>query len=425
MREQRSRLASRLLPALAVMALATGAAGMADAWGRSSGSRSVSLAAGLTATALAALALSTARAWRNLAALVGISAAAMGIVALGWGAVAAATGGAASPYALAAPFSLELLVAVLPLPPWLPPAAAAGGAVVVAISAPGAPLAFLVLGLTGAGGWSLARERRRRALVDFRRLARIAAALARMKRVQEQLVVVEKLEALRVLVGGIAHELNNALAISVASAEQAASVAERDPAAAAKAAQRAQAGLLRIRHTIDRLRRFAMADDAVLEPADVCAMLDFALDSAIGRARSGVIVERDYASDVAPVECHVAALAEALYQIAKNAVESMPKGGTVRASVREAGGRVVLAVADEGQGIPPERLARVFDPFFARDGADTLSRGRILPPTPGRSGLGLSAVYGIVRALGGEVEIRSEVGKGTEVAVSLPARRSR
>jgi signal transduction histidine kinase len=128
--------------------------------------------------------------------------------------------------------------------------------------------------------------------------------------------------------------------------------------------------------------------------------------------------------NVGPVACHVAALAEALFQVAKNAIESMPKGGTVLASVRRAGDRVVLAVADEGKGIPPERLARVFDPFYARETNDTtFTGGRILAGTSGRAGLGLSAVYGLVASMGGKVEITSELGRGTEVSIVLPARR--
>jgi two-component system, NtrC family, sensor kinase len=226
-----------------------------------------------------------------------------------------------------------------------------------------------------------------------------------------------------VLVGGMAHELNNGLAISMASTEQVLKVADRgDAAQVVKAAQRAQGGLVRIRATIDRIKRFAMAEEQVLEPADVCAMLDFALESAIGRARSGVIIDRDYDPAMGPVECHVAALAEALFQIAKNAIDSMAKGGHVRASVRREGERVVISVADQGNGIPAARLARVFDPFYARESDATFTGGK-LGAIPGRSGLGLSAVYGLVSAMGGKVEIKSEVGKGTEVSIILPSRR--
>jgi signal transduction histidine kinase len=425
LREQRGRLASRLLPSIAMIAVATGAAAVTDLLRDPNLSRWVSLAQGLTAASLAGLALATTFARKSYPAVIGIAGAAAAIVAAGWGVVTALTGGIGSPYFLAIPLGVTVLVVANPLPPRLVPLVAAAGALATALAAPTAPpSAYVLFALVGAGGYGIARTRRRRALVSFRRVERLAAAVARMRRVQEQLVVVEKLEALRVLVGGMAHELNNALAVSLASTEQIAKVAERDPAAAVKAANRAQGGLVRIRATIDRLKRFAMADEQVLEPADVCAMLDFALESAIGRARSGVAIERRYEEGIGAVECHVAALAEALFQVAKNAIESMPKGGTVRASVRRAGDRVVLAVADEGQGIPPQRLAKVFDPFYARESNDTtFTGGRVLAGLPGRSGLGLSAVYGIVAAMGGKVEIESEVGKGTEVSIVLPARR--
>jgi len=427
LREQRRRVVARLLPTLAMLAVGTGAAALTDLFRAAPGSRWVSLAQGLTASALAGLALASTAARRNLAALTAISVAAAAVLAAGWGAVAALTGGIMSPYALSVPLGITVMVVALPLPPRIAPVIAAIGGVAMAVSCPGAPpSAFVVFVLLGAGGYAIARTRRRRSLLSFRRVERLAGAVARIRRVQEQLVMVEKLEALRVLVGGMAHEINNALAISLASTDQVIKVAERnDPAAVIKNAQRAQGGLVRIRGTIDRLRRFAMAEESVLEPADVTAMLDFALDSAIGRARSGVIVDRFYEDGLAPVECHVGALAEALFQVAKNAIESMPKGGTVRASARREGERVVLAVADEGNGIPPARLAKVFDPFYARDTVDTLTGGRLLPPLPGRSGLGLSAVYGLVASMGGKVDIKSEVGKGTEVAISLPLRRSR
>jgi signal transduction histidine kinase len=261
--------------------------------------------------------------------------------------------------------------------------------------------------MVASGGVVVVRMRHKFALDNFLRVERLSAAVSRMRRVQEQLVVVEKLEALRVLVGGMAHELNNALAVSVASNQQALrDLGEQSPGLAA-AIKRSDGGLTRIRRTVDRLRRFAMAAEGKLEPADVGAMLDFALESAIGRARSGVIIQREYDPAVGAIECHVAALAEALFQIARNAVEAMPGGGTIQATVRNEGNAVVLAVGDEGHGIPADQLARVFDPFYSR------AQGQ-------KSGMGLSAVYGLVTALGGTVEIRSAVNRGTEVAIIMP-----
>ena len=153
-----------------------------------------------------------------------------------------------------------------------------------------------------------------------------------------------------------------------------------------------------------------MAESGVLEPADVGAMLDFALESAVGRARSAIIIERSYDADAGPLLVHVSALAEALFQVVRNAVESMPSGGLIKASVRRMGDNVILGVSDQGTGIAPEELAKVFDPYYSRGGAN-------------KAGMGLSAVYGLVRSLGGTIEIHSTLGRGTEVAIVMPQRK--
>jgi signal transduction histidine kinase len=427
LRDQRRRLVGRLLPVLAMVAVATGAAAVFDLLHEPPVPRSVTVAQGLTAAVLAGLALGSTKVQRSHALLMTVALAGACVLIAGWAVVTAGTGGVESHYALAVPMGVTVLTIAVPLLPWQIPALAAVGAVATGLAAPGSPpSAFVMFVLVGSAGWAMARTRQRRTLAAFRQVERLAASVARIRRVQDQLVVVEKLEALRVLVGGMAHELNNALAVSMASTEQIVRVAEHDPEAAAKAAQRAHGGLVRIRATIDRLKRFALAEEGVLEPADLCAMLDFALESAIGRALSGVAIDRRYEDDLPPIDTHVAALAEALFQVARNAVEAMPKGGVIRAVVQREGAGVVVSVADDGQGIPPERLAKVFDPFYARDASEATFRGgRILAPVPGRTGLGLSAVYGLVSAIGGKVDIHSEVGSGTEVSIRLPAVRTR
>jgi signal transduction histidine kinase len=106
----------------------------------------------------------------------------------------------------------------------------------------------------------------------------------------------------------------------------------------------------------------------------------------------------------------VAALADALYQVSRNAVEAMPGGGRLRASVSAEGDKVVIAVADEGKGIASDVLQHVFDPYWRHTRAGN------------RSGMGLSAVYGIVTALGGSLRVQSAEGQGTRVAILLPRR---
>jgi signal transduction histidine kinase len=413
--DQRARLARRLLPTVAIYAFVTGVTAVVDVFFRTPPvARTATLGQAFVTILLGGVALAVPIAKRSLVALRWLSIAAGLVLAIGWSGVTRATGGGASEYLLAAPLAIAGMFALLPLPPRI--AIALGGAVYAGfvLGAPGAQPSVHVLVLSvWAAGYIIERRRHRAAILTFLRVERLSAKVSQLRRMQEQLVVVEKLEALRVLVGGMAHEMNNALTVAVVSTEQAKKYAEKDPAQSLGALKRAEGGLGRIRRSVDRLKRFAMSAEGTLEPADVGAMLDFALESAIGRARSGVIIDRAYDPEVGAIECHVAALAEALFQVARNAVEAMPGGGTIKASVRRDGERVVLTVADEGRGIPPEQLAKVFDPFY---------QGR---PDAAKSGLGLSAVYGLVNALGGQVRIKSDVGRGTEVSIEMPAKRVR
>jgi signal transduction histidine kinase len=371
-------------------------------------------AEGTASLALAACIVVLVAARKSLRVVVATHAVGAVTSQLAWGTAAHFTGGASSPYLLALPLCHLLYAGVVPADPWVAAVSGVASYASLLVASPASPLpVHLVILAAAVGSVVLALVKHQASLRRFLRNERLAASVARMRRVQEQLVVVEKLEALRVLVGGMAHELNNALAVSIASNQQAAR--DADGNALAKAAlARSDGGLQRIKKTVDRLRRFAMAAEGVLEPADVGAMLDFALESAIGRARSGVVIERAYDPQVGSLEVHVSALAEALFQVARNAIEAMPGGGTIQASVRKEGDRVVLSVADQGQGIAPDELQRVFDPFFRAKGKGGLAK----------SGLGLSAVYGLISAIGGHIDIKSEVGRGTEVAIVMPARRS-
>jgi two-component system, NtrC family, sensor kinase len=88
----------------------------------------------------------------------------------------------------------------------------------------------------------------------------------------------------------------------------------------------------------------------------------------------------------------------------------MPSGGWLTVSTRSDGGFVIAEVADTGSGIPPEQLARIYDPFFT---TKAIGRG---------TGLGLSISYGIVQEHDGTLRCDSSVGQGTRFTLSLPVR---
>jgi signal transduction histidine kinase len=91
-----------------------------------------------------------------------------------------------------------------------------------------------------------------------------------------------------------------------------------------------------------------------------------------------------------------------------NARDAMPRGGWLSVTSRVEQGRAIVEVSDTGTGIPPEHLARIYDPFFT-----TKPEGR-------GTGLGLSVTYGIVQEHGGSLTCDSEIGHGTTFRLSLP-----
>jgi two-component system NtrC family sensor kinase len=108
-------------------------------------------------------------------------------------------------------------------------------------------------------------------------------------------------------------------------------------------------------------------------------------------------------------ECYPGQLNQLFLNLFKNAAESLSGAGTVRVACRVLDdGRLQVVIADDGAGIAPEHLPRIFDPGFTTKGVGV------------GTGLGLSICYRIVRDHGGTIDVDSELGKGTTVSVTLP-----
>jgi len=145
-------------------------------------------------------------------------------------------------------------------------------------------------------------------------------------------------------------------------------------------------------------------------------------DSAVFALRgSKVKCEFNIAEDLWPVKVDLGQFSQVIHNLAINAVQAMPQGGTIRLHARnatlearsglplEAGRYVKISMQDEGLGIPQEHLAKVFDPYFTTKEKDM------------GTGLGLAVVNGIVRNYGGTIEVSSTQGKGTTFTVFLPS----
>ena len=219
----------------------------------------------------------------------------------------------------------------------------------------------------------------------------------------------EKLSALGVMAGGIAHELRNPLAVC-SSAAQFLMNEQITPEFRRECAEMVQKGIARASAIIENVLTFARpSDDAEFSPLDILGVLDEMFRLVAYQARIQRIEPvADLPDERILVNGNRGLLQQVFINLFLNAIKAMPTGGKLRASAERSGGELLIRVADTGCGIPQEALAKVFDPFYTTlpMGADT--------------GLGLSLCYSIVREHAGTIEVESTAGVGTILMVRLP-----
>ena len=239
---------------------------------------------------------------------------------------------------------------------------------------------------------------------------------------ERQLRQAQRMEAVGQLTGGLAHDFNNILSVVVGNLDLLVDElgADSKPRALAESAMK---GALRGAELVQRLLAFARRQPLSPRPVDLNERLP-GLAAILRRTLGERIEVRTVpGNDLWPAIADPAQFEDALLNLAINARDAMPKGGTLTietANVRldEAyaaanpdavpGEYVMAAVTDTGTGMPPDVVERAFEPFFT-----TKETGK-------GSGLGLSMVYGFVKQSRGHVKIYSEVGHGTSIKIYLP-----
>ena len=239
--------------------------------------------------------------------------------------------------------------------------------------------------------------------------------ITELKLAQDQLRQAQKMEALGQLTGGMAHDFNNLLTVVVGGLDLIAKQVEderlkRYAENALKAAERGA-------RLTAQLLAFSRVQRLEVQPMDV----NEHIDEMRPLLRNVLGPRIDKAFDLEPGRLGVMAdptqLEVAILNLAINARDAMPDGGTITLSTRhrkiaddpelEAGDYVELAITDTGTGMPPEVVARVFEPFFT---TKEVGKG---------TGLGLSMVYGFAQQSGGTLRIDSAPGEGTVVRLLL------
>lgn len=279
--------------------------------------------------------------------------------------------------------------------------------------------------VTGTCADITARKQAEKALSDLNETleARVAAEVAERSRVEDTLHQAQKMEAVGQLTGGIAHDFNNLLTGVIGSLELMQrrrrsgdeTNDERYITAAVTSAQRAAA-------LTQRLLAFSRRQTLDLKPLEVNPLVASLEDLLHRTTRENITITTHLAAGLALVRMDANQLESAVINLAINARDAMPDGGTITITTAAVhltpeegaamdlaeGDYVTLTVADTGVGMTPEVLAKVFEPFYTTK------------PIGQGTGLGLSMVYGYMRQANGGVRILSQPGKGTQVQLYMP-----
>lgn len=309
----------------------------------------------------------------------------------------------------------------------------------------GTTLQYIVRPLDNLPGWLLVAQRDEREIAEpmHKTMARFAAlgvvclvllgaaslrAAKKFMAIQEELeteagclrdceLQVQKLDAISQLGVGIAHEVNNPLAIIGEEAGWMQDLLRRDSFKDHPDAGELRESLRQIvtqtarsREITHKLLSFGGKTDGTIRDVEMNTLVT---DVAALRRREASQRSIDIREDLAPrlpvILSEPALLRQLLINLINNSMDAMPEGGPITVSTASSeGGGVRLQVRDTGFGIPRENLDKIFDPFFTTK-----------PPGKG-AGLGLSISHGILQRIGGKISVDSTAGQGTTVTVELP-----
>lgn len=254
-------------------------------------------------------------------------------------------------------------------------------------------------------------------LLAGRRDARLAAAQRESMVLAEQVLRLGKLAAIGEMAAGLAHEINNPVAIMMEEAGLGGDIladgavpGAEDLAELRRALGQIETQGARCKEITHMVLAFARTPDGRGDAVDVSALVEEMAGLTAKRADyAKVRLTTRLAPNLPPAACSASQLQQLLLNLINNALDAMePAGGELILETALEGGRIVLIVSDTGPGIPQAVADRVFEPFFT-----TKATGK-------GTGLGLSICAGIVRQLGGDIAVSSTPGRGAAFRVSLP-----
>ncbi len=228
---------------------------------------------------------------------------------------------------------------------------------------------------------------------------------------ERQLVQADKLSSIGLLAAGVAHEVNTPLAVISTYAQMLAKQISEDEQKS-KLLDKIAKQTFRASEIVNSLLNFSRTSTTEFVELDLGKVIQETLNLVEHQLRKSAIeVKLDTETAMPPVKGNAGKLQQVFLNLFLNARDAMEAGGTLAIHAWSEDGFARIDVSDSGEGIQPENLARIYDPFFTTKAA---RKG---------TGLGLSVTYGIVREHGGTIEVESRLGAGSRFRVELPLAR--
>ena len=245
----------------------------------------------------------------------------------------------------------------------------------------------------------------------------IASADQEKQVVDEQIVETGKLASIGELAAGIAHEINNPVAIMVEEAGWIGDLLEEEEFKESENLDEFKRALSQIntqgkrcKEITSKLLTFARKTDSRITEVYINELLQEMVSLSSQRAKYGnVSISTDFEEGIPPIRVPQSELQQVFLNLINNSLDAMEKrGGVLSMKTRRHEGEIIVEVTDNGPGIPKANLSRIFDPFFTTK------------PVGKGTGLGLSICYGIINKMGGEIEVQSVVDVETTFRVRIP-----
>ncbi len=251
------------------------------------------------------------------------------------------------------------------------------------------------------------------------RANKVTNLLMETEQARAQLEHAAKLASVGELAAGIAHEINNPLAAINEEAGLMKDLMDPDlgepvsPAELRQHLDSIQESVFRCRDITRKLLGFVRKTDFDLKKHDIHKLIDGVIDGLLGReiAVSNVRIERDYDNSIPEITTDGNQLQQVILNMVNNSIDAIgKKPGRITVKTEKPDSQIRIDISDTGNGMTREQLDKIFLPFYT---TKEVGKG---------TGLGLSVSYGILKSLGGKIEVQSAPGKGSTFSILLPIR---